>query len=192
MDEPESLNPYQQLIRQSRKMGSAASRSYNVTKEFLRNDVSVLRPQQWIKRQASDASFDTMLEQSNEVLASAQTVILPNNLFPDTVTVDRTKVTIRQKTFFWSSNTISIRIEDMLNIALSVGPLFGSLKISVRIMNSTDHFDINYFWRKDAIFLERIIQGYMITVHNNIDTSHIPRDELVQKLLELGHNAGQR
>lgn len=169
-------------------MGSAASRSYNVTKEFLRNDVSILRPR--IKRPENTATFETMLEQSNEVLVSAQTVILPNNLFPDTVTVDRTKVTIKQKTFFWSSNTISIRIEDMLNIAVSVGPLFGSLKISSRIMNSTDHFDINYFWRKDAILLKHIIQGYMITVHNNIDTSQISREELVKKLLDLGHDPG--
>lgn len=194
MNEPEPANAYQQLLRQSRKMGEAASRSYNVTREFLKQDVSVLHPQQWSNwRQAAseeqkDAHFNTMLEQSREVLASAQTVILPNNLFPDIVTVDRTKVTITQKTFFWSSNTVSIRIEDMLNIAISLGPFFGSLKISSRVMNSTDHFDINFFWRKDAVYLKHIIQGYMITVHNNIDTSKLSRDELITKLIELGHD----
>lgn len=195
MSEPEPVNPYQQLLRQSRKMGEAASRSYNVTREFLQQDVSSLNPQQWLPWQRNQSAqqkdnklFDTMLEHSKEVLASAQTVILPHNLFPDTVTVDRTKVTITQKTFFWSSNTVSIRIEDMLNISVSLGPFFGSLKISSRVMNSTDHFDINYFWRKDATYLKHIIQGYMITVHNNIDTSTMAKDELIDKLIELGHD----
>ncbi len=195
MSEPEPVNPYQQLLRQSRKMGEAASRSYNVTREFLQQDISSLNPQQWLPwqrhqpaQQKDKELFDTMLEHSKEVLASAQTVILPHNLFPDTVTVDRNKVTITQKTFFWSSNTVSIRIEDMLNISVSLGPFFGSLKISSRVMNSTDHFDINYFWRKDATYLKHIIQGYMITVHNNIDTSTMAKDELINKLIELGHD----
>ncbi len=192
MDEPESLNPYQQLLRQSKKMGGAASRSYNVTREFLHQDVSTLHPQQWSKRQSVNEKprheIDQMLEHSKEILASAQTVILPNNLFPDTLTVDRTKITLRQNTFFWSSSTISIRIEDILNISVSLGPLFGSLKISSRVMNSTDHFDVNYFWRKDALRLKHIIQGYMTTVHNDIDTSHMSKTELLEKLSELGHD----
>lgn len=194
MNEPEPTSPYHQLLRQSRKMGEAASRSYNLTREFLQQDVSTLNPQQWAKwslsasKQQNKEQFETMLEHSREVLASAQTVILPQNLFPDTVTVDRTKVTITQKTFFWSSNTVSIRIEDMLNISVGLGPFFGSLKISSRVMNSTDHFDINYFWRKDATYLKHIIQGYMITVHNNIDTSKMSREELISKLIELGHD----
>lgn len=193
MDEPEPINAYQQLLRQSRKMGETASRSYNITREFLQQDVSTLHPQQWIKRtgtakQTSQERFDSMIEHSNEVLATARTVMLPNNLFTDTVTVDRTKVTITQRTFFWSSNAVSIRIEDMLNISVGLGPFFGSLKISSRVMNSTDHFDINFFWRKDAIYLKHIIQGYMITVHNNIDTSKLSQQELIAKLLELGHD----
>lgn len=192
-----SLSPYELLMRQSKKLGRAATKTYDVTREFLKQDISSLKPTTRAKPRTNttdDAKsvrkLDKMVAQSKEVLASAQTVILPNNLFPDTVVVDRQKVTINQKTFFWSSNILSIHIEDILNVSTSTGPLFGSLTISSRVMNSTDHYVINYFWRSDAIRLKRIIQGYMITVHNGVDTSHMPKEELIEKLNELGHDLG--
>lgn len=196
MEDPESINPYQLLIRQSRKMGQVASRSYDVTKEFLKQDVSSLYPQQVFNSQRvsntarSTKKLNKIVAQSKDILVRAQTVILPNNLFPDTVVLDRTKVTITRKTFFWSATVISIRVEDILNVATSVGPLFGSLTISSRVMNSTDHYGINYFWRRDALHLQQVIQGYMIAIHNDIDTSHLPQEKLVEKLTELGHDSG--
>lgn len=191
---PHRVSPYELLLRQSRKMGKAASRSYDVTKTFLRQDVTTLYPpiirKQTREEKAERAGkkLNRIVAQSREILATAQTVILPNNLFPDTVTVDRTKITITRKTFFWSSTVISIRVEDILNVATSVGPLFGSVTISSRVMNSTDHYEINFFWRRDAIYLKHVIQGYMLVVHNNIDTSSLSKEELIKKLIELGHD----
>ncbi|MDB5165579.1 MAG: hypothetical protein JWM00_469 [Candidatus Saccharibacteria bacterium] len=204
MDDEESLNqpatmvdddqkrptPYELLLRQSRKMGQTATRTYDVTKEFLKQDVTVLYPPQIKQTNATRSAkkLNKIVAQSKEILAIAQTVMLPNNLFPDTLVVDRTKVTITIRTFFWSSSVISIRIEDILNVTTSVGPLFGSLTISSRVMNSTDHYQINYFWRRDAIRLKQVLQGYMIAVHNTVDTSHLTKDELIEKLVELGHD----
>ncbi len=243
-------SPYEMLMRQSRKMGGVATRTFDVTKEFLKNDVSTLHPDKVLfgikatthkrkfmreasRLQANDndsrpkevektgvsnesdsprpgsvqartsqgiresderdahtldprESLRKIVRKSHQLLASAQTVILPINLFPDSVTVDRTKVTITKKTFFWSSSVISIRIEDVLNIACSTGPIFGSLTISSRVMNSTDHYEIDYFWRKDALYLKQLIQGYVIAQHNQIETSHLNRRELIQTLLDLG------
>lgn len=198
MEDPESLNPYQMLIRQSRKMGRVASRSYDLTREFLKQDISTLHPDKLlspIRTKKTDTvkanvKLKRIVAQSREVLAVAQTVILPVNLFPDSVVVDRTKVTITKKTFFWSAEVVSIRIEDIFNVSTSVGPLFGSLTLSVRIMNSTDHFQINYFWRRDAIHLKDIIQGYMIAQHNQIEMSHLSKQELIETLTELGCDSG--
>jgi hypothetical protein len=257
MDEQNSLDPatinddissrrttaYDLLIRQSRKMGNLATRTYDVTKEFLKQDVSTLHPDHILfgkssarrneskppesdSKQASEqndgktSSGDTgsvearasegiregeerdtktlnpqdslrnIVQKSHQILAGAQTVILPINLFPDSVVIDRTKVTITKRAFFWTSSVISIRIEDVLNVACSTGPIFGSLTISSRVMNSTDHYEIDYFWRKDAIYLKQIIQGYVIAQHNRIETSHLNRKELTKTLLELGSDSG--
>lgn len=141
---------------------------------------------------ATSPAIDTInnlkkvVKQSREVLCQANTVILPMNLFPDTVTVDRTRITIVKRTFFWSSNVISISIDDVLNVSTSVGPFFGSLTVSSRVMNSTDHFQIDYFWRKDALYLKHIVQGYIIAHQNSIATDQLTRDQLIETLLELG------
>ena len=62
--------------------------------------------------------------------------------------------------------------------------------VSSRVMNSTDHYEVNYLWRKDAIALKHIIQGYVIAQHNNIDVSHLKKDELIKTLIELGTDVG--
>jgi len=139
-------------------------------------------------RSGPDKSLRAIASRSHEVLMTANTVF-PMTLFPDTVTVDRTKVTITRRDFFWSSDVLSIRIEDVLNVEVSVGPLFGSLTVASRVMSTTDHFQIKHLWRSDAMRLKRIIQGYVIAQHNNIDTSHLDKKELIETLMELGHDA---
>lgn len=211
---PKQLTPYELLMRQSRKMGSLATRGFDVTKEFLKQDVTSLHPDKLLfgqnlqrtKAKTKDANtasmgsdestwidpkenLRTIVQKSHQILAAANTVIVPMNLFPDSVVVDRTKITITKRSFFWSSEVITVRIEDVLNVTTSTGPLFGSLTISSRVMNSTDHYEINYLWRKDAIMLKQIIQGYVIAHHNHIETSHLSTDELVQTLIEIGKDS---
>lgn len=197
IDPPGRPSPYDLLLRQSRKMGSLATRTYDITKEFLKSDVSRLHPDAVLFKNKVTASPDKLKEDSinsivkysHQILAAARTVPMPWNLFPDSVIVDRSKVTIVKQTFFWSSETITIRIEDILNVTSSVGPFFGSITVSVRIMNSTDHYEIDSFWRKDAIYLKQIIQGYMIAQHSEIDTNSLERRELIDTLLKLGRDS---
>lgn len=206
VEEPKTqpASPYELLIRQSRKMGGVATRTVDVTKEFLKRDVSTLRPKsidtpvlfgKKVDKSTHSVSakeakaIQTVVRRSHEILAGARTVPLPVNLFPDSIIVDRTKVTITRRTFFWTSQVITMRIEDILAVTSNFGPIFGSLTISTRIMNSTDHFEVNFFWRKDAAYIKQIIQGYVIAQHNSIETKHLKRDELVETLLELGRDS---
>lgn len=201
--EERSRNPYAMLMRQSKKLGSFATSTYDLTREFLKKDIGTIIPNRpaspdrvLFGREAAKSpenrreQIQQVVRKSHEVLANARTVILPMNLFPDSVTVDRTKITITKRTFFWSAQVISIRVEDILNVGCSVGPLFGSLTVSSRVMNSTDHFEINYFWRKDAIYIKQLIQGYYIAQHNQIDTAGLEKSELIDTLLELGSDGG--
>lgn len=206
-DRQQRISPYNLLMRQSRKMGHFATRTYDVTKEFLKKDVSTLNPvspdrilfgKKFDTARAAKAAKEgsrtkkdkddikATVRKSHEILASVRTVILPMNLFPDSITVDRTKITITKRTFFWSEQVISLRVEDILNVSCSVGPLFGSVTVSTRVMNSTDHFEVNYLWRSDALYVKQLIQGYYIAQHNQIETQHLARDELIETLLELG------
>lgn len=128
-----------------------------------------------------------IVNKSNEMLATATTVF-PFTLFPDTITLDRTKITIIKRNFFFSNETLSIRIEDVLNVAARVGPILGSITIASRVLSSEDHFTINQFWRGDATHIKHMIQGYVIALHNKIEVAHLNRDELIETLAELGHD----
>lgn len=201
---------YNFLLRLSGKLGTIATRSFVEVRHFLNTEIPMpqtdrfLNNVPYLKRRTDSGSDEgspnrvfsepvrgkdlkKIVKQSHEVLASANTVF-PVSLFPDTVVVDRTKVTITRRNFFWSSDVMSIRIEDVLNVSASVGPLFGSLTVASRVMSTIDHFQISFFWRNDAIHLKHIIQGYVIAQHNNLDTAHLDKEELVRTLEELGQD----
>lgn len=189
LNQPKELTPHELLVQKTRKLGMAAAQAQRLTQTWLRTKgmrrpISPEEERAYFRRNPD--RMHRVAARSQDVLATARTVILPSNVFPDTVTVDRTKVTITQRTFFWSADVVSLRIEDILNVSTSFGPFFGSLTISTRVMNSTDHFIITGFWKWDAIRLKRIIQGYMIAVHNGIDSFELSTPRLIRKLNELG------
>lgn len=192
--------PYGFFARPTRQLGKSATKAFmNIgdilkTASFTSIDelMSKAQPSATQKKQTDKddemKKLNKLVAKSNEVLATA-TAVFPFDFFPDTVTLDRTKVTITKRSFFWSAEVISIRIEDILNVTTGVGPFFGSLTVASRVMSSLDHFTISYFWRKDAIRLKHIIQGYVIAHHNNIEVSHLSKREMIKTLSELGHDA---
>ena len=122
---------------------------------------------------------------SNEVLATATTVL---TIFPDTVTIDRAKMTVFKRAFMNAGDVISIRIEDILNVEATVGPLFGSLKIFSRIANPGKPYVIYRLKRHDTLRLKRIAQGYVIALQRKIDCSKLPTRELTHLLEQLGED----
>ena len=124
---------------------------------------------------------------SKEVIATANTVF-PLTLFPDTITIDRTKITITQRQFFQVAEVNSMRIEDLLNSSANIGPFFGSLKIVSRILNPEKPFVINWLWRDDAMKLRRILQGFVIAMQQNIDLDPLSTKELSELLNQLGED----
>lgn len=135
------------------------------------------------------ADISDFIERSNEIIAKAKTVF-PLDPFPDTVALDRTKLTVTTRDFL-RSDVMSIRIEDILNVSSFVGPFFGSLTIATRVLSSNDHFTIRLLKRKDAMHLKHVIQGFVIARHNNISCDHMDRDELLSTLMELGRDSNR-
>jgi hypothetical protein len=133
----------------------------------------------------SRAQLNQAVTESYDVLATARTT---QTLFPDTLTLDRTKLTITRRKFFSSAEVTSMRIEDVLNITATVGPLFGSIKVMSRVMSGAKPATIGLFWRKDALRMKRVIQGYIIAMQREIDCSELPSAELTEMLEMLGED----
>jgi ketosteroid isomerase-like protein len=127
---------------------------------------------------------------ADEVIATATTVF-PFTLFPDKITIDREKITIAHRFFFRVSETISLRIEDVLHVAADVGPFFGSLRLTSRFFDNNAQqqpYRVNYLWREDAQRLKRILQGYLIARKNNIDCAKLSTKQLRESLDKLGQS----
>lgn len=124
---------------------------------------------------------------AHDILLSANTVF-PFILFPDTITIDREKVTIVHRPFFRMAKIVSVRIHDLLNVEADVGPFFGTVHLTSRyFLNNPE--SINYLWRSDAAKVQRLLQGYIIAQHEKIDCSKIPKEELCILLDDLGRGS---
>jgi hypothetical protein len=131
-----------------------------------------------------------------DVLFKAES-IFPLTLFPDTVILDRDKLSIIERRFFKVATTSTVRIEDILSADVNVGPFFGSVSVVPRVFTyqmsqKQQHGEepspasIKYLWKHDALKLNKIINGYMIARLKKIDTTKIPSGKLASLLEELG------
>ncbi len=137
------------------------------------------------EKQKIEKKLAKAIGDSHDVLMRATTVF-PLTLFPDTITVDRTKLSITHRNFLQSGELLTIRIEDILNVTVSVGPLFGSVKIATRFFDHSEPYDVDHLWRKDALKLKRVVQGYLIAKKQKVDCTKLSTRELVKMLDELG------
>lgn len=131
-----------------------------------------------------------VIGESEEVIVSISGVPVLD-LFPDSLAIDRAKLTITKRAFFRMAEIISIRIEDVLNITSSVGPFFASVTVVARIMGADQITTVNKLWRDDASRFKRIGQGYIIARQQGIDCTNLPLDELRKLLDKLGQDEHQ-
>jgi hypothetical protein len=199
MPKARSLRVHGIFTKTTTQIGMVATKATFILVRFLQKEVPIPlvidrlisindSELKMIARQKRFEDLKKKVKRSHEVLFSATTVF-PMTLFPDSVTIDRTKATIHRRNFFFVSDVMSIRIEDILNVSCGVGPLFGSITITSRIMSSEDRFTINFFWRQDAVRLKHVLQGYVIALQNNFECDHLGRQELLEMLSELGHDS---
>lgn len=136
---------------------------------------------------AAQGSTDKLISaavKSHDILFKANTVF-PFTLFPDTVTLDREKLSFATRYFFYVANVTSVPVRDLLSVEANVGPFFGSLQTSSRYF-ITSPKKISFLWREDAIKLERLLQGYIIAHEQKIDCESIETAKLKRLLNDLG------
>lgn len=138
--------------------------------------------------QKAEEALKTSARTASEVLVTATTVF-PFTLFPDTITVDREKVTIVRRLFFGAANVKSIKLEDVLDVTAGTGPIFGSLRIMSRGIVPDSSYKLQFLKREDALKVKRIIQGCIIlSSKEGVDLDVIETKQLVDMLERSGRN----
>jgi len=123
---------------------------------------------------------------AHEVLLEVSTVF-PFTLFPDTVTIDREKVTIAHRTFFQVASINSTPINDIQSVEANVGPFFGSVGLVRATLSPVrSSFFVKFLWRDDAVKIQRLLQGFVLAHQKGVDCSAVEKDQLIILLNDLG------
>jgi hypothetical protein len=140
-----------------------------------------------VKKTKANDELAGAVNTSHEILMTAKTVF-PFTLFPDTVSIDRTNLTIAHRVFFKIAVIVTIKIEDILNITPNIGPFLGSLRIVTTFVDNKSPYVVNYLSRADALKINRILLGYKVALEQKIDTDSLSKEELVKLLDRLARD----
>lgn len=121
---------------------------------------------------------------AHEVLFKADTVF-PFTMFPDTVTIDREKLTIANRLFFKVAKIISVPIADILSVEADVGPFFGTVHMTSRYFIQNP-YTVRFLSRENTTQLQRLLQGYIIAHQKGVDCASIDKEQLKILLIDLG------
>ncbi len=128
-----------------------------------------------------------LTERTQDILFEADT-IFPFTLFPDTVTLDREKLTIAERYFWRVAKITSVPISEILTCQVNVGPFFGSIHLVFSFFADNQR-TIKFLSRGNATDLQRLLHGYIIANRREINTTNVSVEDLKIMLAEIGQGA---
>lgn len=140
-----------------------------------------------MKRNASDSESQKLadlVDVDHQALLICRTVF-PFDLFPDTISIDRNKITISKRFFFYQRSIQSIIVTDLLTIVVEETLLLASLKIVDRLFHQ-DAIEIANLRKGDARKIRWLLEGLIIGKKEKVDFTKISNEELVPKLVQIG------
>ncbi len=123
-------------------------------------------------------------EKAHAVLYEAETVF-PFTLFPDTITLDKEKLSVASRSFFRTAKIMTVPLTSLISAEASVGPFFGSVSMTSKYFVNSSH-SVHFLWRKDATELHRLLQGFIIAQEKGFDVTEIEVEDLRALLHDLG------
>lgn len=130
-----------------------------------------------------------LTERVHDILYEATTVF-PFTLFPDTITLDREKLTIAKRNFWRVADITSVPISEILTCTVNVGPFFGSIHLVFSFFADNER-RINFLWRSEAMELQRMVHGFIIAHKREINTTIVSTEDLRTLLKEIGQGAAE-
>ena len=125
-----------------------------------------------------------LTEKAHDVLFEADTVF-PFTPFPSTITLDREKLSVANRTFFRVAKIITVPVTSLISAEADVGPFFGSVKMTSKYFINTEH-SVHFLWRNDASEIHRLLQGFIIAQEKGLDVTDIEVHDLKVLLHDLG------
>lgn len=127
--------------------------------------------------------FNDVVKRSKTIIYETRTV-WPFDIFPNDLIIDLTKVTLVTRSFFFSGQTQSVYIKDIMDVIVETGPFFSTLRVvdSGFVQNK---LAVKYLTRKSAARARQVIEGLISASKAGVDMTKIGRAEVLERLPEI-------
>ena len=122
--------------------------------------------------------------------------VFPFTLFPDTLIIDTTKVTISKKQLFATEFITTIPLKDLADVTVQTVLFLGSIFLkympqsSSPGMNEAVEVRIPNLKRGDAIKIKNILKGALVAKAEEIDIARLSPEEVEEVLHKFGESDG--
>lgn len=137
------------------------------------------------KKEEDKQIVSDLIKKSNRRIISISS-LFPWDLFPNTIEVEESRVTIIFRQFL-ASQTHSVDIKDISNVFIQSSPFFATLQIVSRTFAQND-ITIGHLNAANADRVQMVIEGLRTFTEHSIDTSNYEISELIEKIEEFHTN----
>lgn len=127
--------------------------------------------------------IDKLVRKTSSVLLRIKS-IFPFDFFPIEIIIDRTKIDIFEKTFFFSKEMRSISLDQVTDVAVNSTIFFAQLVIGIK---ESEPLKISFLGKKDAARARELLQGLLLGIQEQVDFSKLRPDEVVEKSRKIGN-----
>ncbi len=139
-----------------------------------------------IQEEMNKQKLEKLVSKSAEILLEIESVF-PFTLFPDKVIITEEKVSVINRNFFYSESVKSVLGKDIAHVDVDTNIFFATLTIIDKYFTQ-DPIMVNHLHKGDALEARRIIQGMIVTSHQEIDITKIDAPDIRYKLEQIGRS----
>ncbi|MDQ5951075.1 MAG: hypothetical protein QG639_352 [Patescibacteria group bacterium] len=125
------------------------------------------------------------IDRDNEFLFKF-TSVFPLDLFPDEVIVDKLKITIVKRDFFFSKRIITFPMTGTIQVQLFRGPITSKVHIDDTSTIHQDPIPIKNVWLNDALLFHDLVQGMVIGIKQGVNLMSMSRKEILDNAERWG------
>ncbi|MDQ3008528.1 MAG: hypothetical protein M3Q81_02940 [bacterium] len=121
---------------------------------------------------------------NNETLIQIKSVF-PFDFFPDEVVLDRFKINIIKREFFFTERSVTIPLSGGTNIRVNKGPFMSQIEINDRL-SEIESVKVRFLKNDDAVRFREVVEGMVIGINQGINFMSMSKDELIRSTLSWG------
>jgi hypothetical protein len=198
-----SRDDYRETVKEAYKEGMKDAKQENgQEKEQQQNpEQQQTSPKQEAKNAATQEKEEN--KQRFEAIAARHDIelfraksVFPFALFPDTIIIDTTKVSVSKKQLFATEYITTIPLKDLSDVNVQTVLFLASLGIkympqaSSPGMNEAIAVNIPNMKREDAIRAKNILKGILVARAEEIDIAKLEPEDVKHVIEKFGHSEG--